>query len=91
MVHPFALLLPWEDKLSAVQTDIGWVWDPNYHYRLDLTNTMPIWVKPAHLHPEEEAWLDVYLDELVAKGIIGLILPGEQPWCVMPLLLMPGM
>ena len=27
--------------------------------------------------PEEEAWLDVHLDELVAKGIIGPILPGE--------------
>ena len=28
-------------------------------------------------HPEEEAWLDVHLDKLVAKGVIGLILPGE--------------
>ena len=67
--------------------DIGWVWDPKYHYRLDLTNTVPIWVKPPHLHPEEEAWLDVHLDELVAKGVIGPILLGEQPRCVTPLLL----
>ena len=24
-------LLPWEDKLATVQTDIGWVWVPKYH------------------------------------------------------------
>ena len=83
-------LLPWEDKLAAIQTDIGWVWDPKYHYHLDLTNAVPIWAKPPHLHPEEEAWLDVHLDKLVAKGVIGPILPGEQPQCVMPLLLVPG-
>ena len=70
-------LLPWEDKLVAIQMDIGWVWDPKYHYHLDLTNAMPIWAKPPRLHPEEEAWLDVHLDELVAKGVIGLIFPGE--------------
>ena len=57
--------------------DIGWVWDPKYHYHLDLTNAMPIQAKPPHLRPEEEAWLDVHLDELVAKGIIGPIFPGE--------------
>ena len=57
--------------------DISRVWDPKYHYRLDLTNAVPIWAKPPCLHPEEEAWLDVHLDELVAKGIIGPILPGE--------------
>ena len=70
-------LLPWEDKLAAVQTDIRWVWDPKYHYCLDLTNTVPIQVKPPCPHPEEEAWLDVHLDKLVAKGVIGPILPGE--------------
>ena len=57
--------------------DIGRVWDPKYHYRLDLTNAVPIRAKPPCLRPEEEAWLDVHLDELVAKGVIGLILPGE--------------
>ena len=77
-------------SLLAIQIDIGWVWDPKYHYHLDLTNAMPIWAKPPHLHPEEEAWLDVHLDELVAKGVIGPILPGEQPQCVRPLLLVPG-
>ena len=48
-------LLPCEDKLAAVYTDIGWVWDPKYHYHLDLTNTVSIRVKPPCLHPEEEA------------------------------------
>ena len=38
---------------------------------------MPIWPKPPRLNPEEEAWLDVYLDKLVAKGLIGPILPVE--------------
>ena len=70
--------------------DIGRVWDPKYHYCLDFINTVPIQAKPPHLHPEEEAWLDIHPDELVAKGVISLILPGEQPQCIMPLLLVPG-
>ena len=70
-------LLPSKDQLAAVQMYIGRVWDPNYHYCLDLTNAVPIWAKPPCLHPEEEAWLDIHLDELVAKGVIGPILPGE--------------
>ena len=70
-------LLPWEDQLAAVQTDIRRVWDPKYHYRLDLTNAVPIRAKLPRLHPEEEAWLDVHLDKLVVKGVIGPILPGE--------------
>ena len=70
-------LLPWEVKLVAFQIDIGWVWNPKYHYRLDLTNAVPIQAKPPHLHPEEEAWLDVHLDKLVVKGVIGPVLPGE--------------
>ena len=61
-------LLPWEDKLVAVQTDIGRVWDPKYHYHLDLTSTVPIGAKLPHLCPEEEAWLDIHLDELVSQG-----------------------
>ena len=63
----------------AVQTDIRRVWVPKYHYHLELTNAVPIQVKLTHLCPEEEAWLDVHLDELVAKGVIGPIFPGEQP------------
>ena len=46
-------LLPWEDQLAAVQVDIGWVWDPKYHYRLNLTNAVPIQAKPPCLRPEE--------------------------------------
>ena len=70
-------LLPYKDQLAAIQMDIGRVWDPKYHYRLDLTNAVAIRAKPPCLRPEEEAWLDVHLDELVAKGVIGPILPGE--------------
>ena len=70
--------------------DIGCIWDLKYHYHLDLTNTVPIWAKLTHLHPEEEAWLDIHLDELVAKGVIGPILPGEQPQCITLLLLVLG-
>ena len=61
----------------AIQTDIGWVWDPKYHYCLDLTNAMPIWVKLPRLCPEEEAWLDIHLGKLVTKGVIGPNFPGE--------------
>ena len=46
-------LLPYEDKLVAVQMDIEWVWDPKYHYFLELTNILSIWVKPFHLNPEK--------------------------------------
>ena len=74
----------------AIQMDIGQVWDLKYHYHLDLTNTVPIWVELPRLYPEEEAWLDIYVDELVAKGVTSPILPGEQPWCIMPLILVPG-
>ena len=71
--HAFLhFLLPWEDNFMDVQTDIRWVWDPKYHYCLDFTSTVPIWAKPPHLRPEEEAWLDVHLDKLVAKGVIGI-------------------
>ena len=73
-----AICCPCEDKLVAIQMDIRWVWDPKYHYHLDLTNTVPIQAKLPCLHPEEEAWLDVHLDKLVAKGVISPILPGEQ-------------
>ena len=70
--------------------DIGLVWDPKYHYCLDLTNTVPIQVKPLCLCFKERAWLDVHWDKLVPKGVIGPILPGKQLPCVMLLLLVPG-
>ena len=85
-----ATCLPCEDKLVAIQMNIGWVWDPKYHYHLDLTNTVPSGQSRPTCTLRREAWLDVHLDELVAKGVIGPILLGEQPQCVMPLLLVPG-
>jgi len=51
--------------------------DPKYHYELKLRNEAPIKAKPMRLRPQEEAWLDVHLDELMAKGVIGPILPHE--------------
>ena len=48
---------------------------------------VPIQVNLPSLHPKEEAWVDVHLDELVAKGVIDPILLGKPPHCVMPLLL----
>ena len=83
-------LLPSEAFLAARQTDIGEVRDPRFHYRLRLTNETPITTKPMRFRPEEEAWLDAHLDELMAKGVIGPILPHENPRCVTPLLLVPG-
>ena len=83
-------LIPCEARLAAKQTDIGAVLDPKYHYTLRLRNEAPIRAKPMRLRPEEEAWLDVHLDELLAKGVIGPTLPHEQPRCVTPLLLVPG-
>lgn len=83
-------LIPCEFRLAAKQTDIGEVQDPRYLYRLRLNNATPVRAKPMRLRPKEEAWLDVHLDELLAKGVIGPILPHEQPRCVTPLLLVPG-
>ena len=41
------------------------------------------------LGPEEEKWLDGYIDELLAKGVITPILPHETPEFVTPVLLVP--
>ena len=62
-----------EDRLAAAQTDIGYVTDPKYHYRLDLKDERPIEAKPMRFRPKEEAWLDAHLDGLIAKGVIGQI------------------
>ena len=64
--------------------------DPTFHYELKLNNTMPIRSKPLKMWPEEEAWLDQHLDELEGKGVIAKLGPEEQPTCVTPLLLVPG-
>ena len=41
------------------------------------------------LNPEEEKWLDNYLEELLAKKVITPILPEEDPPFVTPVLLVP--
>ena len=70
-------LVPFELNLAAFQTDTGRVDDRKYHYRLTLRNEAPIRSKAIRLQPEEEVWLDAYLDELLAKGVITPILPHE--------------
>ena len=51
--------------------------DPHYHYRLKRRNKVGIKVRPMRLCPKEEAWLEVHLDKLVSKGVIGPILMDE--------------
>ena len=82
-------LMPCKDSFIMFQTDIRQVRDPKCHYHLDLTSILPIQAKPPCMMPKEEAWLDVHLDKLFAKGVICPILPGNQLWCVIPLLLIP--
>ena len=82
--------MPCEKNLAARQTEIGNVKDEKYHYKLRLNNAIPIKAKPMRLRSKEEAWLDVHLDELLAKGVIGPILSHEQSRCVTRLLLVPG-
>ena len=41
------------------------------------------------LGPQEEQWLDNYLDELLKKEVITPILPHETPDFVTPVLLVP--
>ena len=83
-------IIPHEVFLEAKQTKIGYIKDLRYHYQLDLKDERLIQAKPMHFRPEEEAWLDAHLDELTAKGVATPILPHESPWCIMPLLLVPG-
>ncbi len=54
-----------------------------------MNNETPIASKPMKFGPEEEAWLDGYIDELLAKGVITPILPHENPEFVTPVLLVP--
>jgi hypothetical protein len=70
-------LIPCEKHLAACQMDIGNVGDPKKLYKLRLNNTISIRAKPIKLRPKEEVLLDVHLDELLAKGVICLILPHE--------------
>ena len=61
-----------------------------YHYHLDLTNAVPIWAKPPCLRPEEKAWLDVHLNKLVAKGVIGPIFSRGAATMCYAIALSPG-
>ena len=72
------------------QTNIGYVKDATYHYRLDLKDDRPIQSKLCHFCPDEEEWLSNHLDDLVAKWVITPILPHKDPKCVTALLLHPG-
>ena len=51
--------------------------DLRYHYCLKLRNEVFIKAHLMCLCPEEEAWLNVHLDKLVSKWVIGLILLDE--------------
>ncbi len=62
---------------------------PEFQYRLEVNNETPIASKAMKFGPEEEAWLDGYIDELLAKGVITPILPHENPEFVTPVLLVP--
>ena len=53
------------------------MYDPKYHYQVKLQDATPIKAKPLRLRPEEEVWLDVHLDELTVKGVIGPISPDK--------------
>lgn len=54
-----------------------------------MSNETPIFSKPMKLNPKEEAWLETYLQELLAKGVVTPILPNENPPLVTPVLLVP--
>ena len=71
-------LLPWEDTACS-RPDGHWAGlGPKVPLPSGPHQCHAHLGKAAHcLHPEEEAWLDVHLDELVAKEVIGPILPGE--------------
>lgn len=80
-------LIPCEKFLIVNQFDNGQNSNPKYHYKFTLTNNTPITTKPLHLKPQEDVWLDVHFGDLITKGLIGPILPHEQPKCNTPLLI----
>lgn len=81
--------MPHESRLAATQFCIGLVDQPEFQYRLEVNNKTPISSKPMKLGPEEEKWLDGYIDELLKKGVILPIEPHETPEFVTPVLLVP--
>ena len=75
--------------MAATQYCIGLVDKPEFQYSLEVNNETPINSKPMKLSPKEEQWLNGYLDELLAKGVITPIKPNETPEFVTPVLLVP--
>lgn len=63
--------------------------EPQFQYKLEVSNETPITCKPMKLNPSEEAWLEAYLEEQIAKGVIAPILPHENPPLVTQVLLVP--
>lgn len=59
-------------------------------YKLEVDNQLPIRAQAMRLQPEQEEWLNEYLDDLVAKGVIAPVEADEQPQFVTPLLLVPN-
>ena len=84
-----ASLVDWDHRMAVTQFCIGLVDEPGFQYKLEVSNETPISSKPMRLSPKEEAWLEGYLNELLAKGVITPILPHENPSMVTPVLLVP--
>ena len=70
-------MLPIESRLAATQFCIGLVDQPEYQYELKVNNETPISSKPMKFNRQEEEWLDQYLEELLAKGVITPLLHDE--------------
>ena len=75
--------------MAATQYCIGMVDQPEYQYRLRVSNETPISSKPMKLSVKEEAWLEGYLAELLAKKVITPIEAHDNPGFVTPILLVP--
>jgi hypothetical protein len=82
-------LVGWDHRMAVTQFCIGLVDEEALQYKLEVSNETPIYSKPMRLSPKEEAWLEGYLKELLAKGVITPILPHENPSMVTPVLLVP--
>lgn len=83
-------MIPYKKSLAVNKFYIGQTEDPNYHYKFKLTNKALIAARPYHLEHHNEAWLDVYLAELITKGVIRPILLYEHSKSLMLLLIVPG-
>ena len=75
--------------MAATQYCIGLVDAPEFQYELKVNNEAPISSKPMRFNAREEAWLEGYIKELLAKGVITPIQQHESPGMVTPVLLVP--